>query len=207
MVQRGAVLSDVEYERWRCGNIRVVNRWATDGLLEDINPDKAQKIVEEGAMVFTCSDRKQVVKDIIPHLRDWFLTDELHTFGCHGAAAMLDPSFPYNRLQRDVSGFWLDEAEEAFGMGVNHALLVGHVPCRRMWRYRFSAVQMVRSMIVGKDRLEELIPGLTVGLLIQVDRGPQCTDRKQRVTRLFHASNFRDIVGVPRPDHVPVSTP
>ncbi|MBI4090325.1 MAG: hypothetical protein HY421_02885, partial [Candidatus Kerfeldbacteria bacterium] len=148
-----------------------------------------------------------------------FLTKDFHVYADHGGGLLVDPEFPYNRQVRDMSAHWTDRASEAYlDMGIWHVLLMGHVPCKQQRQYRYSAVDMVRSLIRAKDHLKieltkrakeraekhevPMPPKLKVGILIQVDRGVGCRGRKRRVTRLLPARNFRNIVGIHRPDFV-----
>ncbi len=205
MVQRGStavsIRTDSRFQRWRRGNLRLVEDWTTEGLLQEIDPDKAQDVVEaERFSLVTCSDCDQVFVDILPHLRDWLLTERIHTFSCHGGGLMLDPNFAYHQQVRDVSTYWLNEVGEAFSDGISTCYLLTHVPCKRAWRFGLSARDQVRSLIAAKDRLKTEIPGLKVGCLMQIDRGESCTDRKRRVTRMFRARDFRQMFSLHRPD-------
>lgn len=189
-----SIARDPGFASWRACNLQKVDAWAAHGLLEDIDPEKAKKLAESGFALKGCADGEQNLPDILPHLKEWMLTDRIHILSSHGGGVLVDPQFPFNQETFNASPYWVNEARLSYGLGYPVLFLLEHVPCKMAFLHGYSVVQQVRSALAAKRLVKREVPGMKVGMLLQVDRGLDCIGRKRHVTRLFRTRVFDPIV-------------
>lgn len=124
------------------------------GALVKINPSVADELKHCGFALLFCGDCDHS-QDAVDHLEENFDTPRIHYLAVNGGAILLDPRSPANRPFGFADAVH-EQIRQTFEMKeFIHLFLDIHVPCGAARANRIPAIDAVRSVLVGKQRLIE----------------------------------------------------
>jgi hypothetical protein len=125
------------------------------GALQRVDGEQyADVLKESGFALLFCGDCDHS-QDTIDHLEECFETHRIHHLALNGGALLLDCDSAANK-HYDFSESLVRQIRQTFEIKrFIHLYLDVHVPCGVARSYHISAMDAVRSVLIGKQRLIE----------------------------------------------------